>query len=175
MAYVRTEQWKQFGRTFHLTESQLIGKALRWEMTRLYLQLTDIYLQKLIDKDVFCYSVKSCALNWTVCTVMAEILWSVLEIMYRSIAKPPIPPVGKPRDLWLFLKNFGHIPGYVASLDGQMPHPFKLQRGSNSPPPRHVKATVEKTSAKFSVTTNSLFSLSSLHTLNKGIFHDTTI
>ena len=90
-------------------------------MTRLYLQLTDIYLQKLIDKDVFCYSVKSCALNWTVCTVMAEILWSVLEIMYRSIAKPPIPPVGKPRDLWLFLKNFGHIPRYVASLDGQMP------------------------------------------------------
>ena len=31
---------------------------------------------------------------------------------------------------------------------------------------------LETTSAKFSATTNFLFSLSSLHTLNKGIFHD---
>ena len=30
-----------------------------------------------------------------------------------------------------FLKNFGQIPRYVASLDGQMPHPLELQRGSN--------------------------------------------
>ena len=30
-----------------------------------------------------------------------------------------------------FLKNFGHIQGYVASLDGQMSHPLELQRGSN--------------------------------------------
>ena len=74
-----------------------------------------------------------------------------------------------------FLKNFGQIPRYVASLDGQMPHPLELQRGSNSPPSRHAKATVETISAKFSVTTNFLFSLSSLHTLNKGIFHYRTI
>ena len=40
------------------------------------------------------------------------------------------------------LKNFGQIPRYVASLDGQMPHPLELQRGSNPPPSRHVKATV---------------------------------
>ena len=38
-----------------------------------------------------------------------------------------------------FLKHFGQIPRYVASLDGQMPHPLELQRGSNPPPSRHVK------------------------------------
>ena len=29
------------------------------------------------------------------------------------------------------MKNCGHIPRYVASLDGQMPHPLELKRGSN--------------------------------------------
>ena len=85
------------------------------------------------------------------------------------------PPPGKPRGIWLFWKNIGQIPRYVASLDGQMPHPLELQRGSNPPPSRHVKATVETSSAKFSATTNFLFSLSSLHTLSKGIFHDISI
>ena len=33
------------------------------------------------------------------------------------------------------LKKFGQIPRYVASLDGQMPHPLELQRGSN----RYIK------------------------------------
>ena len=36
---------------------------------------------------------------------------------------------------------------------------------------KHVKET---SSAKFSASTNFLFSLSLLHTLNKGIFHDIT-
>ena len=49
--------------------------------------------------------------------------------MYRSI----IPPGKNPGHL-PFLKNFGQIPLYVASLDGQMPHPLELQRGSNPPP-----------------------------------------
>ena len=84
-------------------------------------------------------------------------------------------PPGKPRGIWLFLKNFGQIPHYVASLDGQMLHPLELQRGSNLPPARHVKAAVETSSVKFSATTNFLFSLSSLRTLNKGIFQDITI
>ena len=84
------------------------------------------------------------------------------------------PPGQTPRHL-TFLKNFGQIPRYVASLDGQMPHPLELQRGSNPPPSRHVKQTVETSSAKFSATTNFLFSLSSLHTLDKGIFHDRAI
>jgi len=41
------------------------------------------------------------------------------------------------------LKNVGQIPRYVASLDGQMPNPLELLRGSNSPPSKHVKATVQ--------------------------------
>ena len=53
----------------------------------------------------------------------------------------PSPPGQTPGHL-TFLKNFGQIPRYVASLDGQMPHPLELQRGSNPPPSRHVKATV---------------------------------
>ena len=62
--------------------------------------------------------------------------------MYKSIPKPPIPPPGQTPGHLTFLENFGQIPRYVASLDGQMPHPLELQRGSNSPPSRHVKATV---------------------------------
>ena len=95
--------------------------------------------------------------------------------MYRSIPKPPMPPPGQTPGHLTFLKNFCQIPRYVTSLDGQMPHPLELQRRSNTPPSRHVKQTVETSSAKFSATTSFLFSLPSLHTLNKGIFHDRTI
>ena len=87
---------------------------------------------------------------------------------------PPPPPRQTTGHL-TFWKNFGQIPRYVASLDGQLPHPSGLQRGSNPPPSRHVKANWKQGSAKFSTTTNFLFSLSSLHILNKGIFHDRTI
>ena len=51
--------------------------------------------------------------------------------MYRSIPKPPIPPPGQTPGHLTLVKNFGQIPRYVASLDGQMPHPLELQRGSN--------------------------------------------
>ena len=61
------------------------------------------------------------------------------ELIYRSIPKPPILP-GQTAGHLTFLKNFGQIPRYVASLDGQMPHPLGLQRGSNPPPSRRVKA-----------------------------------
>ena len=90
---------------------------------------------------------------------------SYFRLMYRSIPKPPIPPEQTPGHL-TFLKNFGQIRRYIARLDGQIPHSLELQRGSNPPPSRHVKATVEISSAEFSATTNFLFSLSSLHTLN---------
>ena len=40
---------------------------------------------------------------------------------------------------------------------------------------KQKRLPLETSSAKFSATTNFLFSLSSLHTLNKGIFHDITI
>ena len=56
--------------------------------------------------------------------------------MYRSIPKPPIPPPRQTPEHLTFLKNFGQIPRYVASLDGQMPHPLELQRGSNPPTSR---------------------------------------
>ena len=55
--------------------------------------------------------------------------------MYRSIPKPPISAPGH----LTFFKNFGPIPRYVASLDGQIPHPLELQRGSNPRASRHVK------------------------------------
>ena len=45
--------------------------------------------------------------------------------------RPSPPPPCKPQGHLTFLKNFGHIPRYVTSLDGQMPHSFELQRGSN--------------------------------------------
>ena len=89
--------------------------------------------------------------------------------------RPCPPSPGQTPGHLTFLKNFGQIPRYVASLNGQMPHPLELQRGSNPPPTRHVKQSVETSSAKFSAITNSLFSLSSLHTLSKGIFYDRTI
>ena len=70
-------------------------------------------------------------------------LLRMVWIMYHSIPKPPIPsPPGQTPGHLTFLKNLGQIPCHVASLDGQMPHPLELQRGSNPPPSRHVKATV---------------------------------
>ena len=48
-------------------------------------------------------------------------------------SKTAHPPPGQTPGHLTFLKNFGQIPGYVASLDGQMPHPLELQRGSNPP------------------------------------------
>ena len=49
------------------------------------------------------------------------------ELMYRSISKPPMPSPAQTLGHLTFLKNFGQIPRYVASLDGQLPHPLELQ------------------------------------------------
>ena len=46
------------------------------------------------------------------------------------------PPPGQIPGHLTFLKYFGQIPRYDASLDGQMPHPLELQRESNPPPSR---------------------------------------
>ena len=51
-------------------------------------------------------------------------------------SKTAHPPSGKTPGHLSFLKIFGQIPRYVASLDGQMPHPLELQRGSNPQPSR---------------------------------------
>ena len=48
-------------------------------------------------------------------------------------SKTAHPPGQTPGHL-TFSKNFGQIPRYFASFDGQMPHPLELQRGSNLPP-----------------------------------------
>ena len=46
---------------------------------------------------------------------------------YRFPAIEVIPPPQTPGHL-RFLKHFGQIPRYVASLHGQMPHPLELQK-----------------------------------------------
>ena len=51
--------------------------------------------------------------------------------MRQSIPKPPIPPPGQTPGHLTFWKNFGQIPRYIASLDGQMPRRLGLQRASN--------------------------------------------
>ena len=66
-----------------------------------------------------------------------------------------------------------------------MAHLLELQIGSNPHPPEKTNSLtfgnkqnclhLETSSVKCSATTNFLFSLSSLHALNKGIFHDITI
>ena len=44
-----------------------------------------------------------------------------------------MPPPGQTPGHLTFLKDFGQIPRYVGSLDGQMPHRLELQRASNPP------------------------------------------
>ena len=54
--------------------------------------------------------------------------------MYQSIPKPPTSPLPEqtPRH-FTYLKNFGQIPHYVGSLEGQMPHCLALQKVPNPP------------------------------------------
>ena len=58
-------------------------------------------------------------------------------VMYRLIPKPPILPRANP-GAFDFFEKFGQIPRYVASLDGQMPQPLELQRGSIKSPTLQV-------------------------------------
>ena len=58
--------------------------------------------------------------------------------------RPSPPPPGQTPGHLTFWNNFGQIPRYIASLDGQMPRRLGLQRASNPPPSRHVEATVQK-------------------------------
>ena len=62
---------------------------------------------------------------------------------------PSPPPPGQTPGHLTFLIHLGQIPRYVASLDGQMPHPLELQRGSNPSPSRHVKAIVKQVLQSF--------------------------
>ena len=55
-------------------------------------------------------------------------------------SKTAHPPRANPR-AFDFFEKFWSIPRYVASLDGQMPHPLELERGSNPPPSRENRIT----------------------------------
>ena len=71
------------------------------------------------------------AIIWKTGFKLPVSLRQVADIMYQSITKLPMPPQ-RPLGIWLFLKGFGQIPGYVGSLDGQIPHRLALQKVSNS-------------------------------------------
>ena len=66
------------------------------------------------------------------------------------------PPPGQTPGHLTFLKNFGQIPRYVARIDGQMPHPLELQRGSNPPPFRHVTHEINEFIIQISYTVRIL-------------------
>ena len=44
---------------------------------------------------------------------------SLVPVNYKTAHASPL---SKPLGIWLFWKFFFQIPGYVSSLDGQMPH-----------------------------------------------------
>ena len=62
-----------------------------------------------------------------------------LYVPVNSKTAHALPPGQTPGHL-TFLKKFWSNSRYVASLDGQMPHPLELQRGSKPQPSRLVKA-----------------------------------
>ena len=68
-----------------------------------------------------------------VCTFTSLTSFLCYVPVNSKTAHAPPPPPGQTSGHLTFLKNFGQIPRYVASLDGQMPHPLELQRGSNPP------------------------------------------
>ena len=70
------------------------------------------------------------AIIWKTGFKLPVSLRQVADIMYQSITKLPMPP-HRPLGIWLFLKGFGQILGYVGSLDGQIPHRLALQKVSN--------------------------------------------
>ena len=74
--------------------------------------------------------------------MMRAALFSLVMLMLCTgqFQNRPSPLPGKTPGHLTFLKNFGQIARYVASLDGQMTHPFELQRGSNLPPSREKRS-----------------------------------
>ena len=63
-----------------------------------------------------------------------KLFCSNVPVNSKTAQSPP--PSGQTPGHLAILKNFGQIPRYVASLDGQMPHRLEFQRGSNPPPSR---------------------------------------
>ena len=85
---------------------------------------------------------------WRICNLANLMNQSILKLpMTHPTPGNPSPPPG----IWLFYQNFGEIPWYFGSLDGQMrmPHTYQLvlQKVSNPSP----------TIQKFSHASNCLF------------------
>ena len=75
------------------------------------------------------FIVSNPGLIYTVSELHYSITYSVINsFLYEPVnsktAHAPLP--GQTPGHLTFLKNFGQIPRYVASLDGQMPHPLEL-------------------------------------------------
>ena len=85
------------------------------------------------------------------------------------------PPPGQTPGHLTFWKMLVKFPAMLPVYMVKCPTRWSFKEGQIPHPPGMLKQTVETSSAKFSTTTNFLFNLSSLHTLNKGIFHDSTI
>ena len=105
---------------------------------------------------VFCYSEQfivnfvPCFLQFSFGLLCMALFVLNVPVNSKTAHFPPPPPLyGQTPGHLTFLKNFGQIPRYVASLDVQMPHPLELQKGSNSPPSRDVKATVKQVLQNF--------------------------
>ena len=85
---------------------------------------------------------------WRICNLANLMNQSILKLpmTHPTPGNPPPPP-----GIWLFYQNFGEIPWYFGSLDGQMrmPHTYQLvlQKVSNPSP----------TIQKFSHASNCLF------------------
>ena len=105
--------------------------------------------------------------------------------MYRSIPKPPIPPPrANPRAFDFFEKFWSNSP-LCCQIRRKNAPPIRASKRVKSPTLQGKKnrlpleinriAYLLNKFCKFSATTNFLFSLSSLHALNKDIFHDITI
>ena len=62
-----------------------------------------------------------------------QVIFPFLSYCYVPVNSKTAHPPGQTPGFLTLLKKFGQIPRYVASLDGQMPHPLELQRGSNPP------------------------------------------
>ena len=98
-------------------------------------------------------------------------------IMHLSIPKLPFPPPPRQTPGYLtVLKNFGQIP-LCCQFRRSNASPVRASKRVKSPTlqGKQNRLPLETSSAKFSATTNFLFSLSSLHALNKDTYHDITL
>ena len=88
--------------------------------------------------------------------------------------RPSPPPWANPGACDFFEKFWLNYPLDCQFKPSNAP-PIRASKRVKSSTLQACEATVETSSAKFSATTNFLFSLSSLHNLNRDKFHDITV